>query len=466
AIRNGGVFAQITFVADHHASDEAGRVGSAHHSAETLSMVGSAHPTHSTLSYPTTGSIPYGRADLLLGLDVLEAARAVDSRADFRVASREYTAAVLNMHKQATVATLLGSVDFEPERLRDEILGKCREDLSYARNLAEICEQRLGSKQFVNIMMLGVAYQLGLIPVSAHSIAWAIRDTIRREHRRNLKAFNIGRKLALEPRALPARPEPRTWEQLLTNKSKIIRRTRMFGPKLAIAYERIVKTAMRMMPGLAPDVKYDLALRIYDIFQYENDKLSRKYLHLVKSVYRKDSPAHGYAATRAAIWNLAKVTLIKDEVYVSYLLTRYEKKQRDIAKYGVDAANGDRIVYRHHTQPEFNLGKWRFRLKIRTSDWMLNIVRRLKFLRNLPGWHTRDQAFRDWYLALLNRVDLSTDAGYERAVKVLSCVDEVSGYREIRYPRMRQARAWVEQELSRTVTMPAETGSQSMRCVG
>ena len=60
-------------------------------------------------------------------------------------------------------------------------------------------------------MMLGAAYQLGLIPVSTHSIAWAIKDSIRREFRKNLKAFNIGRKLALEPRALPNKPMPETW---------------------------------------------------------------------------------------------------------------------------------------------------------------------------------------------------------------------------------------------------------------
>ena len=101
-----------------------------------------------------------------------------------------------------------------------------RAEHSFAKNLAELCEQRLGSKQFVNIMMLGVAYQLGLIPVSARSMAWAIKDTIRRDHRRNLKAFNIGRKLALEPRALPNKPEPETWEQLVTNKIRILRKTR------------------------------------------------------------------------------------------------------------------------------------------------------------------------------------------------------------------------------------------------
>src|SRR6185436_5819999 len=163
--------------------------------------------------------------------DVLEAARATDPREQFRVAHKHRTCAVLNLHKQPTVYTLLGKDDFDPDALREEIYRNCREELSYANNLSEICERRLGSKQFANIMMLGVAFQLGLIPVSAHSIAWAIKDTIRRDHRKNLKAFNIGRKLALEPRALPNRPEATTWEHLVTAKSRILRKTRLFGRK-------------------------------------------------------------------------------------------------------------------------------------------------------------------------------------------------------------------------------------------
>ena len=82
--------------------------------------------------------------------------------------------------------------------------------------------------------------------------------------------------------------------------------------------------------------------------------------------------------------------LIKDEPYVAYLLTRYEKKHRDILKYGVDMANGDRIVYRHHTSPEFNIGSCRIRLKITTRDWQLSIVQHMKWLCKLPGWHRRE----------------------------------------------------------------------------
>src|SRR4051812_22171982 len=67
AIRNGGVFSQITFVQDgkelNTASTE--NTGKQTNSSSSVSSVSSVFET----SYPTTGSIPYGRADLLLGID-------------------------------------------------------------------------------------------------------------------------------------------------------------------------------------------------------------------------------------------------------------------------------------------------------------------------------------------------------------------------------------------------------------
>ncbi|HEX4055972.1 MAG TPA: DUF6537 domain-containing protein [Tepidisphaeraceae bacterium] len=421
AIRNGGVFAQITFVNPQQEEDAA--------------------------SFPITGSIPYGKADLLLGIDILEAARAIDPRESFRIASPQNTTAVLNTHKQSTVYTLLGKDDFDPEKLREQIFDQCDPRHSFATNLAEICERRLGSKQFVNIMMLGVAYQLGLIPVSPRSIAWAIKDTIRRDHRRNVKAFNIGRKLALEPRALPRKPEPQTWDQLLTSKVRILRKTRFRGNILAERFERLVKSVIEQMPSLPDNVKYDLAIRIYDVMQYQNLALAKRYVETIRRIYRLDQIERGFAATQAVIWNLAKVMLIKDEPYVSYLLTRYEKKQRDLAKYNVDALNGDRLKYRHHTSPEFNVGPWRIRLRISTTDWQLRLVRHMKWWRRLPGWHKREVSFRDWYIGLLERVSLSTDDAYERAVRVLRCPESVSGYREVRYPKMDEVRPAVDAEL-------------------
>jgi indolepyruvate ferredoxin oxidoreductase len=165
-------------------------------------------------------------------------------------------------------------------------------------------------------------------------------------------------------------------------------------------------------------------------------------------VYKRDSAERKYEATHAVILNLAKVMLIKDEPYVAYLLTRYEKKVRDIAKYGVDEANGDRLIYRHHTSPEFTLWKWRIRLKLTTTDWQLRIVQHMKWWRKLPGWHRREVEFREWYIGLLDRVSLAHPAGYEQALRVLRCPQDVSGYREVRYPKQDAVRQRVEAELA------------------
>ncbi len=492
AIRNGGVYSQITFVSEQAESvaqsgtggspvsalseENHGRAARAtteedpkgnHHTNAGFDNLSSESPSSETPQpmltnhYPTTGSIPYGRADLLLGIDILEGARATDPREQFRVASTEYTCSVLNMHKQPTVFGLLGRSDFDPEKLRQEIFAHSRAEHSYAKNLSELCELRLGSKLYANIMMLGVAYQLGLIPVSAHSIAWAIKDSIRRDHRKNLKAFNIGRKLALEPRAIPNRPAPETWEQLVTNKVRIIRKSKMRGRTLAMDFEKLVHGAMKQLRDLPEEAKYDVAIRLYDILMYGDLTLAKRYLELVRTVYRQDSAARGFAATIAALWGLAKVTLIKDEPYVAYLLTRYEKKVRDIAKFGVDESNGDRIVYRHHTSPEFNIGKFRIRMKLTTTDWQLKLVAGMKWWRKIPGWHKKENAFRDWYVALLDRVNLTTDAGYAQAIKIFKCHEDVTGYREIRYPKMDATRAAIEQELQ-IIKPPSDEGRGSM----
>jgi indolepyruvate ferredoxin oxidoreductase len=228
---------------------------------------------------------------------------------------------------------------------------------------------------------------------------------------------------------------------------------------LADRLERLVNFAEKQMRELPENGKYDLALRIYDVMQYENIAYARKYSELVRKVYKRDKASRNYAATHAAILNLAKVMLIKDEPYVSYLLTRYEKQQRDLAKYNIDVLNGDRLKYRHHTSPEINIGKWRIRLRLTTTDWQLKLVRHMKWWRKLPGWHKHEAAFRDWYIALLDRVSLNTDEFYERAVRVLRCPEQVSGYREVRYPKMDAARAAVEGELHPPTKTDATAGA-------
>ena len=369
AIRNGGVYSQITFVKDDEEKPEAG----------------SQEPAGQT-AYPTTGSIPYGRADLLLGIDILEAARAIDPREQFRVA-------VAGPHRDG--AQPLPPADglhaarqagLRPREAPRRDLRPRQPEHSFAKNLSELCEQRLGSKLYANIMMLGVAFQLGLHPGVARGASpgrsrTRSAATTARTSRRSTSAASSPSSPA---RCRTSRRRRRGSSSSRTRAASSAA-SGCSGATAAMAFEKLVQGAMKQMRDLPERAKYDLALRIYDLMQYQDaDFAKRVHRARPQRLPPRRAPSRKFAATIAAIWNLAKVMLIKDEVYVSYLLTRFEKKQRDIAKYGVDVSNGDRIVYRHHTSPEFNVGKYRVRLRITTRDWHLKLVQPHEVVAQAP----------------------------------------------------------------------------------
>ena len=71
----------------------------------------------------------------------------------------------------------------------------------------------------------------------------------------------------------------------------------------------------------------------------------------------------------------------------------------------------------------------------------------------LPGWHRRESTFRDWYVSLLDRINLD-GTHYKQALRVLKCAEQASGYREVRYPKMEKVIAEIERELSGSPTAP------------
>src|SRR5206468_4988088 len=66
-----------------------------------------------------------------------------------------------------------------------------------------ISELFYGNKLFTNIILLGMAFQKGLIPVSEKNLVDAIMETVSASQRnRNMEAFRLGRKLVVEPELL------------------------------------------------------------------------------------------------------------------------------------------------------------------------------------------------------------------------------------------------------------------------
>ncbi len=417
AIRNGGVYSMITFAPD-------------------------GAPFTSNL-------IPYGKANLIIGLDALEAARALDPATNQRVGSRHHTAVILNTHKTPTILTLLGQHDFDIAQLETTLREHTRPDAYFSDNVSALSERFFGTQLYTNIIMLGLAFQRGLLPLRLASLEAAVRASLGPTAEPNLKAFHLGRLLAANPQALHqaagTHAEPATFADVLADKTTLLAYTR-----LAQAYHRLVSETAPQLNLPDPDLAA-FARRTADLLEFQDLAYARRYVDALLAVHRHDSPTHAYAATRAALENLHRVMIIKDEIYVAHLLTSEEKHRRDRARYQVDPARGDRIEYRHLNRPQFRLLGRDFAWNMRTRDWMLHIMKRQKWLRRaLPDWHRTEKDFREWYLGLLERFPAAAHhpKTYELFVRILRLPESATGYREVRYPKIAAARTQAAQWLA------------------
>lgn len=381
---------------------------------------------------------PYGHADLLLGLDILEAVRGLDPSGSGRIASPERTTAVVETGKRETILSLTGKADFEPEELETLLKRHTNPNAYFGMDLGEISERFLGNKIYANSILLGAAFQRGALPLTLENIRWAMKQNIKPgDLEANLKAFEMGRKAALDPDAFFKFKTPATYEGLMADKADILLHTK--GAALSQSYAEMAREAETW--AVEESIKVQFALGVYDLLQWGGPKDARAYIDRVKSVYEHDNATCGYAATDATARFLSRVMAYKDEIYVAHLLTSEEKRRRDFERYHIDLKRGDRIEYAHLTRPHFRVLGKDIRFDIKTRDWMLKLMRRMKFLRTLlPAWHREEKDYRDWYMALVEGFEYTDEKRYWTYVRALRLPDEVRGYREVIWPKMLAAR--------------------------
>ena len=381
---------------------------------------------------------PYGHADLLLGLDILEAVRGIDPNGSGRVVSPECTTAVVETGKRETILSLTGKDDFDPAEL-EEILKRYTDASTYfGMDLGDISERFLGNKIYANSILLGAAFQRGALPLTLENIRWAMKQNIKpSDLSANLKAFEMGRKAALDPDAFFKTNLPTTFAGFVADKVDILVRTK--GKKIADFYTSQTQIVFSWEIEEAAKVRF--ALGVYDVLQWGCVQDVRTYVDRVQSIYQRDDGVFGYAATDAVIQFLARVMAYKDEIYVAHLLTSEEKRRRDYDRYHIDPKRGDRIFYAHLTRPHFAVLGMDIQFSLTTRNWMLKVMRRMGFVRKfLPGWHREEKNFRDWYMGLVDAFAYDNQARYWTYVKVLKLPDDVRGYREVIWPKMKAAK--------------------------
>ncbi|MBI2673000.1 2-oxoacid:acceptor oxidoreductase family protein [Candidatus Woesearchaeota archaeon] len=416
AIRNGGVYAQVVFTK----------------SDDIISPV-----------------IPYGKANLLLGLDIIETLRSIEPKQNMCVASKERTSAIINNAQTPTMNMLMGFEEQNIQDLESKIREHTKSNDYFSANLFNISERYLGNKIYTNLIMLGVAFQKGLLPLKLKNLEESIKLTLGdKDYEENIKAFKIGRKLVTKPEEFNIEKKIETYEDALNDKSGILSQK---DPWLANSYRINVENIVGIMK-LDDKTNKDLALRVYDLIQYEDFGYAAKYMGKVIGVFEKDSKEKNYEATKAVIWNLHKVMAIKDEIYVAHLLTSEEKLKKDKIKYNVDEANGDEIEYVHINRPHINIFGFDAQFDHNTRNWELNLLKKMKFLRKKGTFgifnHVKEEEFRDWYSnEVIGFFLKDSKERYEDCTRALKIPYElpgskapgVTGYREVIYPKYEKA---------------------------
>lgn len=390
--------------------------------ASVLDFTGFAQKFGTVLSYIRLGAAPAalnqvrigpGAADAVIGCDIV-----VSSAPKASAHYRRGTRMVLNRAEMPTGDLVLQ---------RDAQLKVDAREAAIARaigadNLSAIdanaaAESLLGDSVFANVMMLGFAWQNGLVPVSAAALGQAILlNGVQVEA--NRAAFAIGRILAAAPdRLADAYREQAEPEEPL---------------------EQMIDRRADFLAG------------------YQDAAYADRYRTKLAE-FRTGCPGAPEPMLRAAATGLFRLMAYKDEFEVARLMTDGRFADELSAQF-----EGDFKVNYHLAPPLLSRRKdARGRpLKRRFGPWLgtgLRLLARLKRLRgtalNPFGYHAEARLHRDllaWYQAAMDRVASAYAPDREAdCLAVLSAPAEIRGYGPVRMQAAQQARAAAEAALQR-----------------
>ncbi len=324
---------------------------------------------------PLPISIPYGEADLLLGVDPVESLRALGPDPQLRVAGAGRTHAVVNiglLSDQEEHAR--GRPQGTRELLREGIEQRCRED-PWVFDLVAPARRTLLTERLIDMMLLGISFQRGLIPVSIEVLERVIERSEPGRFGRSLVAFRHGRTLAT---GLPAPRHPeinsREVEPMIRRLVRGVRVDSRRRRGTARRFEQLLRDSMAQMPGLLESSRgrpavADFSVGLRHALAWGGFPLAERFADLVRRLYRADSGARSRRTTCYAIYPLAEAMLIRDSIFIATMTTSMEQRLRIRERLAARHARGDRIERRYLTRMELIVARRRFRLDFRTSDW-------------------------------------------------------------------------------------------------
>jgi indolepyruvate ferredoxin oxidoreductase len=373
-----------------------------------------------------------GGADLLLGFDLLGSA-GDDALA---VVSSARTVAVLNAAEVPTATMLRHQGTTYPlsAGLRARIARATRADEMVCLDAQSIAERLTGDHLAANLVLVGAAFQAGLLPFSAEALVGAIR----------LNGVDVPASLAALDWGRTAVALPETLAEALS----------------PTAQDPPARPATDVPADLEPDADWPEALRqlvrsrVAELIAFQSPGVARTYLRRVAEVAGTERSASGdpqLSVTVSFARGLFALTAVKDEYEVARLHL-LEEEQQAFAR----AFPGARPVYMLKPPLLARLGLQR-KIKLdRTAGPAFRLLRAGRHLRGTPldlfGWSAErrgERRFHDEYLswvaiALGHLTPATTDA--VRAVVDLA--NDVHGYSHVRQASIDRVRAEAARQLA------------------
>jgi len=363
-----------------------------------------------------------GECDLYLGCDLLVAADAKN----LAVADPETTIAVVSTTKVPTGKMIVDkTVPFpDVDATADRIRTATRGEESVFVDARGLSVTLLGTDQFANMLLAGVAFQTGALPLPA----WAIEQAIELngvQVEANLQAFRRGRQRVADPAAFAQ-----------TVAQTVAAAMAAAPVRLPTEPERRLVASVGAAPG--SELHRIVAARIPDLIEYQNLDYARRYADLVARVREaEDRSVSEKSELSEAVAEFGyKLMAYKDEYEVARLLTDPRAEAAVRAEFGA----GARVSYRLHPPLLRALGMKR---KLKLGPWFrpaFQLLRAGKIVRGTrldPFGYTQvrrvERELIDEYTSTIDDLagELSTET-YQRAVEIARLPDLVRGYENIK----------------------------------
>jgi indolepyruvate ferredoxin oxidoreductase len=310
--------------------------------------------------------------------------------------------------------------------LRQELEQACGEGRIQSVDASEIAVKLLGDAVYANPLLMGYAYQQGWLPLHHRAIEQAIvLNAV--QVKKNLEAFNWGRRVAHEPQQI----------------------ARLLGSGEVLANPTSQGATVIEFKRSGAEVDQVREHRAEFLRQYQNKAYAAEYVSFVNLVSEAEMRACGtQRLTLVVARYLFKLMAYKDEYEVARLYTDGEFLRNLDQQF-----EGDWSVHFHLAAPLFAKRDGNGRLiKAKFGPRMLVVFRLLAKLKGLRGtWmdvfgytaerRTERALIVEYRETVLDMLDKLSRGSLEKAVEVATVPQEIRGYGHVKEASLARARA-------------------------